>query len=459
MLAAHRRGWPARGQGPIWTTWGVAPAATACSASGEAAGRATWQSHPAAESWRSIATSAWSEPPRSATGCTERTRLVRVAVNVEQLLYRVPGGIGRYTAQLATLLPRLFPEDRVVAFTARHSAAGVSAALTGAGLPSDAAAAAIRLPLPRPVLYDAWHLLGAPRLEWMAPALGACPLIHAPSVAVPPPGRSRLVVTVHDVAPLRYPESFPRHGLWFHRRALRAVARSADLVIAVSRAAADELLAWTAIPQDRIRVVHNGVDATPAATGEVAATVAAAGLAGPPYVLCVGSREPRKGVGTLVSAFSRLRPADVDGARLALVGPSGWRDRDLVDPADAARLGDRLRTLGYVSDGELRALYAGARLFAFPSRHEGFGLPVLEAMAQGAPVLCADIPALREVSGGAALLVAPGDPDAWAAALTVLLNDDDASGDLAAAGRRRVAAFSWERTVRRTREVYLEALA
>jgi glycosyltransferase involved in cell wall biosynthesis len=371
----------------------------------------------------------------------------------------VPGGIGRYTAQLVTLLPRLFPEDRVVAFTARHPAAEVSAALARAGVPSETAPAVIRLPLPRPVLYDAWHLTGWPRLDWMAPALGSCPLIHAPSVAVPPPGRSRLVVTVHDVAPLIYPESFPRRGRWFHRHGIRAAARRADLVITVSRAAAEELAAWTGIPADRVRVVHNGVDATAAQPDEVAATVAGAGLAGAPYVLCVGSHEPRKGVGTLVSAFARLPPGEVDGARLALVGPSGWLERDLVDPRDAGRLGDRLRRVGFVPDVELRALYAGARVFAFPSRHEGFGLPLLEAMAQGTPVVCADIPSLREVSGGAARLVAPGDVDAWAAALAGVLTDSAARQGLAAAGRRRVAAFSWERTVRRTRDVYSEAMA
>jgi alpha-1,3-rhamnosyl/mannosyltransferase len=144
---------------------------------------------------------------------------------------------------------------------------------------------------------------------------------------------------------------------------------------------------------------------------------------------------------------------------LALVGPSGWLERDLVDPGDAGRLGDRLRRVGFVPDVELRALYAGARAFAFPSRHEGFGLPVLEAMAQGTPVVCADIPSLREVSGGAARLVAPGDADAWAAALADVLTDAEARQGLADAGRRRVAAFSWERTVRRTRDVYSEALA
>jgi glycosyltransferase involved in cell wall biosynthesis len=150
---------------------------------------------------------------------------------------------------------------------------------------------------------------------------------------------------------------------------------------------------------------------------------------------------------------------DVDRARLALVGPTGWNGRDLVDRSERQRLGDRLRWLGRVDDADLRALYAGARLFAFPSLHEGFGLPVLEAMVQGTAVVCADIAVLREVSGGAARLVPPEDTEAWSAALSELLADDAGRAELAAGGLRRAAQFSWEATVRATREVYVEALA
>jgi alpha-1,3-rhamnosyl/mannosyltransferase len=175
-------------------------------------------------------------------------------------------------------------------------------------------------------------------------------------------------------------------------------------------------------------------------------------------VLWVGSLEPRKNLRTLVSAFARL-PADLADVRLAVVGPTGWLGADLVDVADEQRLGDRLRWLGRVSDADLRALYTGARIFAFPSLHEGFGLPVLEAMVQATAVVCADIPPLREVSGGAARLVPAEDVDGWAAALAELLTDDGAIDQLVAAGLRRASQFSWESTVRATHDVYLEALA
>jgi glycosyltransferase involved in cell wall biosynthesis len=388
----------------------------------------------------------------------ERTRLVRVAVNVEQLLYRAPGGIGRYTAKLVTLLPHLFPNDGMVPFVARHRPDAVRAAYEKAGLLEAGTALPVRLPIPRPVLYDAWHTVGRPRLDQLSSALGDCSLIHAPSVAVPPKGRARLVVTVHDVAPLLYPETFPARGRWFHARGIKAAARRADLVIAVSQSAAQELESHTAIPAERVRVVPNGVDATPVPPAQIADTVRRYGLDGRRYVLWVGSLEPRKNVGTLVSAFAGGGEKELADITLVLVGPSGWLDNDLISPHDRDALGERLRLLGYVPDQDLRGLLAGADVFAFPSRHEGFGLPLLEAMAQGTPVVAADIPALREVAGGAASLVDPMDRPAWADALASLLADGERRATLAELGRRRAGAFSWEATVQATHAVYVEAL-
>jgi glycosyltransferase involved in cell wall biosynthesis len=450
------------------TTCSVAPARANSSAIGDGAGTAMWQSQPSSARLRTIRASAWSDPPRSATGWMKRITLVRVAINVEQLLYRAPGGIGRYTAKLVTLLPDLFPEDTVVPFTARHGEEEVRRAYRQFGIDpehrpgprSGPVPLPVRLPLPRPVLYDGWHLAGLPRLNWLSSALGAVDLIHAPSVAVPAPGRARLVVTVHDVAAELFPETFPPRGRWFHARGVRAAARRADLVITVSEAAAAEIRDHTPIRPDRLRVVPNGVDATAATPEDVERTLARFGLAGAPYVFWLGSLEPRKNVGVLISAFARLVAARPElPHRLVLAGPSGWRQAGLVPEMQRPGLGDRLRLLGPVSYEQLPGLYAGAALLAFPSRHEGFGLPVLEAMVQGTPVACADIPALREVAGGAARLVPPMDVDAWVATLDELLDDDRSRQKMAAAGRVRAAGFSWERTVRATHAVYEEALA
>ena len=384
-------------------------------------------------------------------------RLVRVAVNVEQLLYRPPGGIGRYTAKLVSLLPRLDPGDEVVAFTARHPADAVAAAWHTAGAGSRAP---IRLPLPRVLLYEGWNTLGWPHLERLAPELAEVDVVHAPSVAVPPRGRVPLVVTVHDVATSLYPATFGWHGRWFHARGLQAAARRADLVITVSQAARAEILAHTGIAEDRLRVVPQGVDHVVPGAEEVAAAIDRRGLTGIGYLLWVGTLEPRKDVATLVRAFADLVDAGrSEEHRLVLAGPSGWLSHEAVPRHALDRLGPLVRLLGPVEEAELRALYAGATLFALPSRHEGFGLPVLEAMVQGTPVVCSDIPALREVAGDAARLVPPGDAGAWTEALAALLAEPAARRRLSEAGRQRAAAFSWERTVQLTRAVYSEAVA
>ncbi|MGH8984130.1 MAG: glycosyltransferase family 4 protein [Acidimicrobiia bacterium] len=386
---------------------------------------------------------------------------MRVALNLEQLLQTPPGGVGRYTAELARLLPGLDGGDRddaveLVPFVARHRTADVTEALNAwrlGGLDP------VVLPLPRPVLYDAWHVVGAPGLRGVARTRGALDVVHAPSVAVPPTGRYRLVVTVHDAAPLLFPDTYPRRGRWFHRRGIAAAARRADLVITVSQAAADEIQEHTAIPAERMRVVPNGVELTEASDDDATAARAAFDLGARPYVLWLGSLEPRKNVGLLVEAFARWAATSDVPHQLVLAGPAGWvEDRDTV-LAPARRLGDRVRTIGRVGDDHLRGLYRGADVFVLPSRHEGFGLPVLEAMAQGTPVVASDIPSLREVAGDAARLVTPFDPDAWAGALDDLLHDRDRHAHLGAAGRRRAELFSWERCASETRAVYREARA
>jgi glycosyltransferase involved in cell wall biosynthesis len=381
----------------------------------------------------------------------ESSRIMRVALNLEQLLQTPPGGVGRYTAELARLLPYLDTGDvDLLPFVALHTRARRRAALHAFDLDG---LDPIVLPLPRPLLYDAWHILGAPRLG----RVQRPDVVHAPSVAVPPMGPYRLVVTVHDAAPLLHPETYPRRGRWFHRRGLEAAARRADLVITVSRAAADEIDEHTDIPPDRVRVVPNGVDLRVADDSEVLAARRAFGLADHPYVLWLGSLEPRKNVATLVEAFARWAHGTVHPHLLVLAGPLGWREDRQRVLAPARTLDRRVRTVGPVGDDHLRALYRGADLFAFPSLHEGFGLPVLEAMAQATPVLASDIPAVREVAGDAARLLPPTDVDAWASALEEVLGaGSDRGGE---AGRARAGAFSWRRCAEATCGVYLEALS
>jgi glycosyltransferase involved in cell wall biosynthesis len=375
--------------------------------------------------------------------------MVRVAVNVEQLLHEAPGGIGRYTAELLRLLPT--QDVDVTPFTARHRRDDVTRALRAHDLDGYEP---VILPLPAAPLYDTWHVLGA-----MGPARRVAPvdLLHAPSPAVPPTGGLPLVVTVHDAAPLVMPDAFTRRGVKFHRQGFAAAAKRARLVIAVSEFCADEVVEHTAIACDRIRVVPNGVDREQASAEAVTRARLVYAIDDQPYVLWAGTFQPRKNVRVLLDAFTRLDPSTVPH-RLVLAGPPGWKPDD-EDAAVAEELGDRARLLGPVRRDTLFPLFAGADLFAFPSRHEGFGIPVLEAMAQQTAVLCSDIPALRETAGDAARFVASDDTDAWVDALIALLTDDAARARLVAAGDARVANYSWERCARETAAVYREALS
>jgi len=338
-------------------------------------------------------------------------------------------------------MPRMFPADEVIAFTALHPRRHVRAAFDVAGVDCDAR----MLPIPRPLLYDAWHTLGIPHI----PRAWRADLVHAPSLAVPPRSGVPLVVTVHDAAADLYPEAFPPRGRRFHRKGMMAAARRADIVLTVSDAAASEITDNSDIPSDRIRVVHNGISPRVVEPSRRDEILAGRGLLGETYIFWVGSLEPRKGVGTLVAAVAELRRrSGAPRFQLVLAGYDGWLQPELA--------AEHVVQLGRVDDEELWALYAGAAVFAFPSIHEGFGLPVVEAMSQGAPVVASDIPALREVTAGAAMLVTPGSVEQWARALGDLLESVEERDRLASAGRARSEQLSVEVMISGIRDVYRE---
>jgi glycosyltransferase involved in cell wall biosynthesis len=381
---------------------------------------------------------------------------LRLAINVEQLFYRVPGGTGRYTARLAWALASEFSGDEVVPFLAWHSTPEVAATFARWQLDTARFASPTRLPFPRQVLYEAWARSSFPDPGLFSAKVREADLVHAPTMAAPPV-RQPLVVTVHDAGFAVFPEAYTQRSLKWHKMSMERVAERARLVIAPSQAASEEIARLCLIPSERIRVVPNGVDNVQASQAETEEALKRYGLSRYGYVLWVGSLEPRKNVTTLVRAFAKLPPSL--GTVLVLVGPPGWLERGIVPASAAAELSERLRLLGHVPESDLRCLYAGASVFAFPSLHEGFGLPVLEAMAQGAPVVCSDIPALRELSGGAAVFVGALDVGGWAEALASFLEAGrEQRAALTEAGRKRASLFSWARTARETHAVYEEAL-
>jgi glycosyltransferase involved in cell wall biosynthesis len=246
-----------------------------------------------------------------------------------------------------------------------------------------------------------------------------------------------LVVTLHDLSFLEYPEHFSRAGLRFFHRALELARREADLVLCSSEATLEHCVA-VGFEQARLRHVPLGVTVEPAAEADVDAVRERYGLRSP-YVLWTGTVEPRKNLPRLLAAFETLG-RDVE---LVLVGPKGWNEDVRAAPG--------VRPLGFVPADDLRALYAGAEVFCFPSLMEGFGFPVLEAMAQGTPVVTSRGTSTEQLARDAGVLVDPRDPGSIAAGIERALADD---GTLAAAGRARAAEYSWSRTASLVLEAY-----
>ena len=278
-------------------------------------------------------------------------------------------------------------------------------------------------------------------------------------VGIPLVGRNgKYVVTVHDVIPLILPETFtPRHRLVV-RLALARVRRKADLVIVPSHAVKRDVVRRVGLPENRVVVTHEGCEPRfrPVLSAAARRDVATRYGLPPRYVLAVGTLEPRKNLTTLLEAFARLRrDGEVDAdLRLVLAGARGWLDEPIFATVRSLGLEDAVRFTGFVDDADLPAVYSGAALFVFPSLHEGFGLPLLEAMACGVPVVTSNISSMPEVAGDAAVLVDPRDEQGLAAAIARLLRDEALRDRLREAGIARARQFSWEATARRTLDAY-----
>ena len=362
---------------------------------------------------------------------------MRVGVTVEQSWHVVPGGVAVATVELLRALTAHDGLDLVgvAAWHRRQPAAGLVPPVP-----------IRRFPLPRRVLYESWQWLRTPSVEL---ATGRVDVVHDAGYVVPP-SKAPLVTTVHDLAFLTYPHHYTWHSRRVLLRGLELTRRHARLVMCPSlatKAACED----AGIGAERLRVVPLGVRLqTP--QPEFNERVRRRYRLERPFVLFVGTVEPRKNLHRVIEAFRELDAAETE---LILVGPRGWRE-DVDVALDGLR--GRARTLGYLPRDELDVLYAQAAAVVYPSLAEGFGLPVLEAMANGAAVVTSMGTATEEVAGDAALLVDPLDVDAIAEALQRLIDDRALAAALGAAARARASTFTWERSAELAVEVYAEAV-
>jgi len=350
-------------------------------------------------------------------------------VVAEQLRRSVPGGIGTYVRGLLRGLATMGDEAPATTLYASRPSPGPPAPDPLARL-----GRVLTSPLPAKALVRAWdHGFGR--------VPGRYPVVHATSFAVPPGGDGALTVMVHDLAWRHFPEAYPSRGRRWHEAALaRALAR-ASLLIVPSSVVADDLMAAGA-ERSRVEVVEEGADHL-AAPDDPGATELLDRLGVPgDFLLTVSTLEPRKNLPRLLAAYDHARGRLSQPWPLVVVGPQGW--------GPTLRPGAGVVLAGAVSGGVLTALYRRARLLAYVPLREGFGLPVVEAMACGTPVVASPVPG----AGAAAMEVDPLDIDGVAAALVQVATDDALRADLTARGHARVASLTWERTARAHSELW-----
>lgn len=356
-------------------------------------------------------------------------RPLRVAYTLEQCWHDVPGGTAVATLEV---LSRLHQRDDVemIGVAGRHR-----------HLPHPPFLPPIevrQLRLRRPWLYETWNRFGRPRIEHVTGPIDVC---HS-TIAVPAGTRAAHVVTVHDVAFMHTPERFTRHGARVMRAGLER-CRNLDLLMCPSNTTRTDLVEL-GFDAERIRVVPWGVSSVEVTAAQIAQLRITYALPDR-FVLFVGTLEPRKNLARLVDAMSRLSHP----IPLAIAGATGWGESVVPRSTD-------VRFLGFVPSVDLPTLYAAAAVFVYPSLQEGFGLPVLEAMAQGAPVVTSRGTATEEVAGGAAVLIDPTDTDSIAVGIDQALNEGAQWSDL---GRARAVELTWDVTADATVAAYREVAA
>jgi glycosyltransferase involved in cell wall biosynthesis len=366
---------------------------------------------------------------------------VRVAIDARKLH---DFGIGTYIRNLLRQLARIDPDTEYV-LLARQADLDVGAQL-GPNFRT------VLEPSPNYSFREQIHVPWVLRRE-------RPDVYHAPHYILPAGVRCRSVVTIHDCIHLMFPQYLPNRAAYAYARAsMWAAARRSDCILTVSEASKRDILHFFNVRPEKIVVVYNAIDdhfrVTPAE--EDVARVRERYQLDHKFVLYVGNIKPHKNLVRLIEAFAELRRTGFEEVKLLIIGDEISKLPALRRAVHSHKLHKHVRFLGYVSDQTLGILYRLASTFAFPSLYEGFGLPPLEAMASGTPVVTSNVSSLPEVAGDAAVLVDPYDVDSIVDGLRQILSDPTLAAELQRRGLERSREFSWERSVAKTRQVYQE---
>lgn len=378
---------------------------------------------------------------------------LRIGINA-QLLSADSGyrhaGISNYIYQILRNVPRSDPRNQYVAFV------GDGRALTGLDS-SNLTGAVSALPariVPARILWEQCF-------QPLSLRARDADLVHCPMHVVPFLSGRRKVVTVHDLAFMAFPSVHKRWNRLYLTLFTRWSLTQAQGIIAVSESTRLELSRLLRVPASRVTVVHNGVDSRfrPVQSSEALQTFRDRLGLPARFILFLGTLEPRKNVSTLVRAFAMARANLPEGVKLVLAGGKGWGYEGVFQVVEELGLEADVLFPGFVPDVDLPLLYSAAEVFAYPSLYEGFGLPPLEAMACGTPVVVSNASSLPEVVGDAGLLVDPQDPEALARSMVKVVDDPGLRADLTKRGIERAGLFSWQKTAVETIAVYREAMS
>ncbi|HEU5103874.1 MAG TPA: glycosyltransferase [Roseiflexaceae bacterium] len=369
---------------------------------------------------------------------------MRIAIDARLNAYR-QGGIPQYTRQLMTALADVATDDQIISFQHRDQLRPLAIA------PNVTRRTALTPPHHR---FEQWTL----PLEVL---LARADVLHCPDFIAPTRRHCPAVVTIHDLAFMHYPEILDAPARAFYSRVTTNAPR-ADAIIAVSEATRQDIAQFLDIPIEQIDVIHEAaaplytqIDLREGEARVLNSTPVAAGT----FMLFVSTLEPRKNLPTLLQALRICLDRRPDaGYRLVIVGRRGWRDEAIFQTARDLKLADHVLFTGGVGQYDLRWLYNACRLYINPSLYEGFGLPLLEAMACGAPCLAAATSSLPEIGGSAAIYVPPLEAEQWADEIMALWDDEDRRAELSRLGLARAQQFSWVRAARETLKVYRRAV-
>lgn len=347
-------------------------------------------------------------------------------------------GVGRYVKSLAEHLGAAAGTHELVFFFFDFLRKGMAFKAT------DARIKAVRW-CPGRIVQKAWKTFGWPPFDWLA---GTADVYHFPNFLVPPLTSGRSVVTVHDVSFLRMPETTEERNLRYLKSRIADTVRRADAIITDSNFSAGEIVELLGVEHDKVCAIYPGIgEKFVAPSGEEIRMARRDCGLDRPYLLTVGTLEPRKNLPFLIDVFEKMTWFD---GYLVIAGMPGWKYRPILERMKASPRASDIRYLEYVPDKQLRGLYGGAELFLFPSLYEGFGFPPLESMACGTAVVSSTAGSLREVLGEGAVLIEEFDTELWAAQAAKALGDSS----LVERGREQVSKYTWQETARRTWEVY-----